>query len=516
MKKLLKERLSRTSKSSINRIYLDDKKMVEAGFGIGDICSYVVDFKKHTVRIVSNESLSTKTKISRKKKSNQMIPIIDLNNRMIREAFEGINQCKITIFEDEIIISGIVDEIVGSTSSQSKFSQLCGNVISFAKKKREREVSIRLKRQALDEMLLKKGEKIASGQISLFETGFSLSEDSVTQSYAQTETFKEQLPLLTKTLKVLSLFSGCGAFEEALKNLGVNHEVVNYCEFNPMVAKAYSLIHNIDPNKNLGDVTKVDEKKLAEFDLMTWGFPCQDISSLGNQKGLFNKDGSLTRSGLFFEAIRIAKHNRPRFMIVENVRALIESDMKEQFSHMLALLDDIGYNTYYEVANSVDFEIPQSRRRVFIVCIRKDADNHRFAFPKRVKLLKKASDLYDPADIIEDECYVGPNQYKYFNEERLKKKYSSLNSEILICMTTKQGNVSSPQNFVKDERGYRILSMREMFRFQGFKSRYGDLLKEAGYKLSQVGYMMGNTITVNVVQAILKNLLKSSYSLSIV
>ena len=76
-------------------------------------------------------------------------------------------------------------------------------------------------------------------------------------------------------LRVLSLFSGIGAFEEALKNIGKDFELVNYCEFDPTVAKAYSLIHNVDMSLNLGDVTKVNAKEIEDFDLLTYGFPCK-------------------------------------------------------------------------------------------------------------------------------------------------------------------------------------------------------------------------------------------------
>ena len=125
-----------------------------------------------------------------------------------------------------------------------------------------------------------------------------------------------------KKLRLLSLFSGIGAFEEALKNIGIDYELINYCEFQKFISKAYSLIHSVDENLNLGDISKVDETKLKDFDLMTYGFPCQDISALGTQQGLFDEDGNLTRSGLFFEAMRIANFKKPKYMIAENVKAL--------------------------------------------------------------------------------------------------------------------------------------------------------------------------------------------------
>ena len=310
-------------------------------------------------------------------------------------------------------------------------------------------------------------------------------------------------------LNILSLFSGVGAFEEALNNIGVDFDTVNYCEFQPYIAKSYSLIHNIDESFNLGDISKVNEKELKDFDLMTYGFPCQDISALGDQKGFFDEEGNMTRSGLFFEAMRIAKCKKPKYMVAENVRALTSKPMRPQFEEMLRMLDEMGYNSYYQVLNSKDHRIPHSRNRVFIVSIRKDIDNGLFEFPSKQKLKVIASDLYDKGDISE-EFYLEEKHHKYFNEFRLKKKYSSLNSDVLVCMTTKQGQKSNPQNFVKDEKGYRILTDGEFFAFQGFKKEYGKLLRDNGITTSQIGYMLGNSITVTVLEDIFKELFKNS------
>ena len=118
-------------------------------------------------------------------------------------------------------------------------------------------------------------------------------------------------------VKLLSLFSGIGAFEKALDNLKINYELVNYCEFDKYASKAYSLIHNVAESGNLGDITKVDETILPkDIDLITYGFPCQDISLAGQLKGLFNEDGTKTRSGLFFDALRIITHTHNPMLLL--------------------------------------------------------------------------------------------------------------------------------------------------------------------------------------------------------
>ena len=87
-------------------------------------------------------------------------------------------------------------------------------------------------------------------------------------------------------IKYLSLFSGIGAFEKALENLSIPYELVGYCEIDKYASKAYSIIHNVPESLNFGDITLINEKQLPkDIDLVTYGFPCQDISLAGKQKG---------------------------------------------------------------------------------------------------------------------------------------------------------------------------------------------------------------------------------------
>jgi len=309
-------------------------------------------------------------------------------------------------------------------------------------------------------------------------------------------------------LKVLSLFSGIGAFEEALKRCDIDFELVNYCEIEKHPSRAYSLMHNVSEDKNLWDIKNVDETKLDDFDLMTYGFPCQDISALGDMHGFFNKDGEITRSGLFFDAMRIAKYNKPKYMIAENVRMLASKKFKNDLDGMIQLHNEMGYNSYYKVLNTKDYGIPQSRNRIFIVSIRKDIDDGSFDFPEKLPLEVSARDFHDKTEDVSEEHYLRESDMKYLTEFRLKKKYSSLNADIAICQTTKQGNLANPQNFVKDENGYRVMTSRELFALQGFKKEQADLLSQKGFKKEQLGKMSGNSITVDVLAHIYKNLFK--------
>ena len=206
-------------------------------------------------------------------------------------------------------------------------------------------------------------------------------------------------------IKLLSLFSGIGAFEKALTNLGIQYEVVNYCEIDKYASKSYSAIHGIPESKNLWDITKVDVFNLPkDIDLLTYGFPCQDISLAGKQTGMFNEDGTLTRSGLFFKALDIIESVKPKIAIAENVKALTSKKFTEEFKIVLDSLEKAGYHNYWKVLNAKDYGIPQNRERVFIVSIRKDIDHYMFEFPKPYILEKRLKDFLEP--YVDEKYYL--------------------------------------------------------------------------------------------------------------
>lgn len=206
-------------------------------------------------------------------------------------------------------------------------------------------------------------------------------------------------------LRYLSLFSGIGAFEKALTNLGVQYEVVNYCEIDKYASKSYSAIHGVQESKNLWDITKVNVFNLpTNIDLLTYGFPCQDISLAGKQKGMFNEDGSLTRSGLFFKALDVIEYVKPKIAIAENVKALTSKKFSEQFKIVLDSLEKAGYHNYWKVLNAKDYGIPQNRERVFIVSIRKDIDHNMFEFSKPYILEKRLKDFLEPQ--VDEKYYL--------------------------------------------------------------------------------------------------------------
>lgn len=330
-------------------------------------------------------------------------------------------------------------------------------------------------------------------------------------------------------MKYLSLFSGIGAFEKAISNLEIPYELVGYSEIDEDASKSYSAIHKMPQSLNLGDITKIDEKKLAkDIDLITYGFPCQDISLAGKQKGLFNNDGTQTRSGLFFEALRIIKETRPKIAIAENVKNLISKKFSEQFSIVLDGLERAGYNNYWKVLCAKDYGLPQKRERVFIVSIRKDIDDGNFNFPNPIELKNTFIDLQETQ--VDNKYYLPlPSQYENISERFFRQAIETLKENdcqignTIDAFNKKVGSGEScptlttrPEGFktailivVKknNELCIRKITPLECWRVQGFSD--DDYYKALEVTKERKLYKQaGNSIPVSVVEKIIGNLQK--------
>jgi len=149
---------------------------------------------------------------------------------------------------------------------------------------------------------------------------------------------------LNKKLKVVSLFSGYGTQELALDYIGVNYENVAYCDNYKLANECYDVLHKSTIG-NLGDITKVDELKFPKCDLLTYSFPCQDISISGIQRGITKG----TRSGLLYDVERIVSVNKPKYLLMENVKNLVSKNHLENFNKHILFLKEIGYCSNFSV-----------------------------------------------------------------------------------------------------------------------------------------------------------------------
>lgn len=159
-------------------------------------------------------------------------------------------------------------------------------------------------------------------------------------------------------MKYLSLFSGIGGFELGLENSSKDFECIGYAEIDKYAKNIYEKHFN---HKDLGDVTLINSFDLKDFDLLVGGFPCQSFSVAGRQQG-FND----TRGTLFFDIARILEEKKPQYFLLENVRNLLSHDKGRTFSIMIQILIDLGYHVRWDVLNSKDFGVPQSRERIYI------------------------------------------------------------------------------------------------------------------------------------------------------
>ena len=185
------------------------------------------------------------------------------------------------------------------------------------------------------------------------------------------EEYKQAL----KGKKFIDLFCGLGGFRLALESYGA--ECVFSSDIDNHVSKEYEKNCGDNP---LIDITEVDENIIPKHDILCAGFPCQAFSISGKQKGFED-----TRGTLFREVVRIAKYHQPELLILENVKNLEKHDNGNTFRVIRENIENIGYNMYWKVLNASNYGVPQARERIYMVCIRKDLDNHNYVFPKSTK-----------------------------------------------------------------------------------------------------------------------------------
>ena len=162
-------------------------------------------------------------------------------------------------------------------------------------------------------------------------------------------------------IRFFDIFAGIGGFRSGLERAG-GFECVGYCEIDKYAKKAYEALYDTSKEVYYDDARKIDTDRMPDFDLICGGFPCQSYSVAGLRRGFNDPRGTL-----FFEIARIAAAKRPKYLLLENVPGLLSHDKGRTFATILGTLDDLGYDVAWQVLNSADFGVPQSRKRVFII-----------------------------------------------------------------------------------------------------------------------------------------------------
>lgn len=208
-------------------------------------------------------------------------------------------------------------------------------------------------------------------------------------------------------IRVFTAFSGydsqCLALDRLRRDFPpFQYRLVGWSEIDRCAIQAHNALFPDAAQLNFGDIGKIDWAAVPDFDLFTYSFPCQDISAAGLQRG-FDRHGG-TRSGLLWECEKAIAAKRPKFLLMENVKALVTKKFKPLFLEWLTLLQSYGYTSHWQVLNAKDFGVPQNRERVFAVSILGDG---RFTFPAGWPLRLTLD------DVLEDEV---DDKYRLSNE----------------------------------------------------------------------------------------------------
>ena len=236
---------------------------------------------------------------------------------------------------------------------------------------------------------------------------------------------------ITKPIRLIELFAGVGTQAMALRDLGadfVHHRVV---EMDPFAIKSYNAIHGTSfVPTGIATVSALD-LKITDTDryeyIMTYSFPCQDLSKAGKQKGMSKGNG--TRSGLLWEVERLLKElnetdSLPQVLLMENVPDVIGTKNIKDFNEWYSFLESIGYQSYYKLLNAKDYGVPQNRNRCFMVSALGD---YNYTFPKPVPLKKR---LRDVLEIEVDEKYCLSDEYVERLLQRNKEQKDKGNGHI--------------------------------------------------------------------------------------
>ncbi|MCY1689590.1 DNA (cytosine-5-)-methyltransferase [Exiguobacterium sp. SL14] len=176
-----------------------------------------------------------------------------------------------------------------------------------------------------------------------------------------------------KKYKFIDLFAGIGGMRLAFTD--ENSECVFSSEWDRFSQQTYEANFGEKPQ---GDITLIPESEVPNHNILIAGFPCQPFSNIGKREGFSHK----TQGTLFFDVLRILKEKRPESFLLENVVGLLTIQKGETFRVIQDALLEIGYSVFYKVLDSVDFGIPQNRKRIYIVGFRNDLEIKDFDFPQ--------------------------------------------------------------------------------------------------------------------------------------
>ena len=309
-----------------------------------------------------------------------------------------------------------------------------------------------------------------------------------------------------KKIKFIDLFAGIGGFRLALENKG--GMCVFSSEWDKHAKKTYFENFNETP---FDDIQKIDEKDIPSHDVLCGGFPCQAFSISGKQKGFEDIRGTL-----FFDIIRIATYHKPKVLFLENVSNILGHDSGNTLNVILEKLSQANYDVFYKIINSSEFGVPQSRKRAYFICFRKDLKISDFKFPE-----PKPFHLY-VKDILESS--VSENYFINREDIKINKFFSDISNEPIrigtinkggqgervysifgkgITLSAYGGGIAGKTGAYFVNNRVRRLTPRECARLQGFPDSFVIPVSN-----SQAYKQFGNSVSLPVIESIFESICK--------
>ena len=266
------------------------------------------------------------------------------------------------------------------------------------------------------------------------------------------------------------------------------HECIGFCEIDKFARASYRAIHDTEGEIEFHDATGITDKEIrsiGQVDVICAGFPCQAFSIAGARRGFEDTNGTL-----FFEIARFASVLKPKYLFLENVKGLISHNKGYTFETIIGSLDELGYDVEWQVLNNKDFGVPQNRERCYIVGHLRGTSGRQI-FP--IAETRSDKSIMQLGNIKKTESFGGnPQCGRIYSIDGLAP-----------CLNTMQGGQREPKIFI-DGR-VRKLTPRECWRLQGFPDWAFDKAQKVNSN-SQLYKQAGNSVTVNVISAIAKEL----------
>lgn len=327
-------------------------------------------------------------------------------------------------------------------------------------------------------------------------------------------------------MKFLDLFAGIGGFRLGMERAG--HECIGFCEIDKFARASYKAIHDTTGEIELHDITTVSDdfiRSIGNVDAICGGFPCQAFSIAGKRKGFED-----TRGTLFFQIARFASILKPRYLFLENVKGLLHHDGGATFGTILETLEELGYDVEWQVLNSKHFGVPQNRERMFVVGHSRGTSGRKIfpignSYEKVDKLpgeRNTTNTLVARYPACQSGSFIIENQQTsvIHVKEATKKGYAVATVGDSVNLShpnskTRRGRVGkqiantiltgTEQAVISEDLRIRKLTPRECWRLQGFPDYAFDRAQKVNSD-SQLYKQAGNSVTVNVIEAIAREL----------